>query len=428
MRLGATAVGSVRGALGAGRSRDAGRRARRRPAARRRFSTSARATAIVRRLSARPHAARRCRRAAGVLVLRHRRPRRRAGAAARRRSAARLPRADARRSRSHRRRARRSSASSGRARCGRGFRCRDSSRSPRCGWQRRRRRAVGERLRRRRTRASTASRSIARHPPPADWERQKVRNDDSLVLELRWRDVSMLLTGDIGKAVERQLGAALRRRGCASSRSPHHGSLTSSSGEFVERCAPQIAVVSAGRSNHFGHPVPEVLERYRSAGAEMFRTDADGAVTVDTDGYVGRRATRSQGADIALTARQRPRRHEGHEETRSHDSRKLTSTLAAGTRRSRTRARSGCCIDGPSGARTRPERSGLSARGRASSSSCRIAVRTREEIPVRISWQTALVCTALRSGRRRTTCCGESNPLNSLHASSSRADASATCA
>ena len=59
-----------------------------------------------------------------------------------------------------------------------------------------------------------------------------------------------------------------------------------------------MAVVSAGRSNHFGHPVPEVLERYRSVGAEVFRTDADGAVMVDSDGYsvdlrtfVGRRIT-----------------------------------------------------------------------------------------------------------------------------------------
>jgi competence protein ComEC len=42
--------------------------------------------------------------------------------------------------------------------------------------------------------------------------------------------------------------------------------------------------VSAGRSNHFGHPVPEVLERYRSAGATVFRTDQDGAVALDTDG------------------------------------------------------------------------------------------------------------------------------------------------
>jgi beta-lactamase superfamily II metal-dependent hydrolase len=45
-----------------------------------------------------------------------------------------------------------------------------------------------------------------------------------------------------------------------------------------------VAIVSAGRSNHFGHPVPEVLDRYRSIGAEVFRTDQDGAVTVDSDG------------------------------------------------------------------------------------------------------------------------------------------------
>ena len=60
---------------------------------------------------------------------------------------------------------------------------------------------------------------VARHPTIADWERQKVRNDDSIVLELRWRDVSVLLTGDIGRAVEREIapddsgGAAARREG-----------------------------------------------------------------------------------------------------------------------------------------------------------------------------------------------------------------------
>jgi competence protein ComEC len=52
----------------------------------------------------------------------------------------------------------------------------------------------------------------------------------------------------------------------------------------VRALAPRIAVASAGRANHFGHPVPEVLDRYRAAGAEIFRTDQDGAVTVDTDG------------------------------------------------------------------------------------------------------------------------------------------------
>ena len=123
------------------------------------------------------------------------------------------------------------------------------------------------------------------HPGPADWERQRVRNDDSVVLEVRWRDVSVVLTGDIGKAIERGLPARMQPVPLRIVKIPHHGSLTSSTSDFVRALAPRVAVVSAGRANHFGHPVPEVLERYRQAGAELFRTDRDGAVTIDSDGY-----------------------------------------------------------------------------------------------------------------------------------------------
>jgi competence protein ComEC len=123
------------------------------------------------------------------------------------------------------------------------------------------------------------------HPPVADWERQKVRNDDSIVIELRWRDVSVLLTGDIGKAVEKELIPAIPHWPIRVVKVPHHGSLTSSTPDFVRAFAPRVAIVSAGRNNHFGHPAPDVLARYREAGAEVFRTDRDGAVTVDSDGY-----------------------------------------------------------------------------------------------------------------------------------------------
>jgi competence protein ComEC len=125
---------------------------------------------------------------------------------------------------------------------------------------------------------------VVRHPEVPDWERQRVRNDDSIVLDLRWRDVSVLMTGDIGRAVERDLLSSMPPAPLRVVKIPHHGSLTSSSPEFVRALSATVAVVSAGRTNHFGHPVPEVLDRYRDAGAEVFRTDRDGAVMVETDG------------------------------------------------------------------------------------------------------------------------------------------------
>jgi competence protein ComEC len=123
------------------------------------------------------------------------------------------------------------------------------------------------------------------HPPPPDWERQKVRNDDSIVLELRWRDVSLLLTGDIGRAVERDLTPALSTAPLRVLKVPHHGSLTSSTPEFIRALRPRIAVFSAGRSNHFGHPAQEILERYRLAGVQIFRTDQSGEIDIASDGH-----------------------------------------------------------------------------------------------------------------------------------------------
>jgi competence protein ComEC len=123
------------------------------------------------------------------------------------------------------------------------------------------------------------------HPPPPDWERQRVRNDDSLVMELRFGDVSMLLAGDIGHDVEQSLLPLLDPRPLVVLKVPHHGSATSSSASFLERLHPAIALIGVGRANSYGHPVRAVIDRLHTAGARVFRTDRDGQIDVATDGH-----------------------------------------------------------------------------------------------------------------------------------------------
>ena len=138
------------------------------------------------------------------------------------------------------------------------------------------------------------------HPQPEDWQRQRVRNDDSLVIELRYGQVSMLLTGDIGKEVERSLLPTLDLLPIVVLKSPHHGSATSSSDDFIHKLKPRIVLISCGRANPYGHPVHHVMKRYEATDSLIFRTDLDGQVELMTNGlsiqvetFNGRRVPRA---------------------------------------------------------------------------------------------------------------------------------------
>jgi len=122
------------------------------------------------------------------------------------------------------------------------------------------------------------------HPPLPDWERRRVRNDDSVVLEIVHGDVAVLLLGDVGAEVERSILSHLTPASHRILKVGHHGSRTSTSQELLDHWRPQIALISCGRGNSFGHPAPEVLRRLESIGARIYRTDLDGQVTIDTDG------------------------------------------------------------------------------------------------------------------------------------------------
>ncbi len=122
------------------------------------------------------------------------------------------------------------------------------------------------------------------HPPAPDWERRRVRNDDSVVLDVRFGDVAVLLPGDIGEEVEGGVAEALAPARFRVVKVPHHGSAGSSSRRLVAAARACVAVVSAGRANPFGHPAPVVTARYRDAGALVLETGRDGAIVLETDG------------------------------------------------------------------------------------------------------------------------------------------------
>ena len=111
------------------------------------------------------------------------------------------------------------------------------------------------------------------HPRQPDWQRQKVRNDDSLVIELRYGQVSVLLTGDIGREVEQALIPTLDLLPTVVLKSPHHGSGTSSSDEFIRETEATAGADQLRPSESVRTPGAASLERYQQTQSQVFRTD-----------------------------------------------------------------------------------------------------------------------------------------------------------
>ncbi len=117
-------------------------------------------------------------------------------------------------------------------------------------------------------------------PAGASVARAQRANDRSCVVRVSAAGFHALLTGDVEEPAERELlsrGPGMLRADVMLV--PHHGSRTSSTEAFVAAVSPRFAVVPAGYRNRFGHPKPEVLDRYVAAGAAILRTDRDGALS-----------------------------------------------------------------------------------------------------------------------------------------------------
>ncbi len=111
-------------------------------------------------------------------------------------------------------------------------------------------------------------------------------NDDSIVLRMEYGEARYIFTGDAEEETEKEilsyydkseLSADLLKVG-------HHGSRTSTSDKFLEALSPNIAVISCGQGNSYGHPHIETVEKLSTAVSFIYRTDILGSIVIVTDG------------------------------------------------------------------------------------------------------------------------------------------------
>jgi len=111
-------------------------------------------------------------------------------------------------------------------------------------------------------------------------------NANSIVARLDYGSFSMMLAGDAEEQTEHRLLTKELDLKSRVLKIGHHGSKYASSADFLKRVQPEIAIVSCGAWNRYGHPSPSVLDRLRAANAnvKLYRTDLQGEITITTRG------------------------------------------------------------------------------------------------------------------------------------------------
>ena len=102
-------------------------------------------------------------------------------------------------------------------------------------------------------------------------------NLSSIVIQMNFEDLSYLFTGDAEEEIENKLQVGkinILKVG-------HHGSDTSSSKKFLNKIAPELAIISVGKDNTYGHPSKTTLDNLQSIGSTIYRTDEVGNIMIE---------------------------------------------------------------------------------------------------------------------------------------------------
>lgn len=111
-----------------------------------------------------------------------------------------------------------------------------------------------------------------------------VENANSVVLRLSYGSFSMIFTGDAEFETEAELMKSGFPLAAQILKVGHHGSRHATSGRFLESIGPQMAIISCGADNRYGHPAQNTLDRLKGSNIQVYRTDLNGEISIVSDG------------------------------------------------------------------------------------------------------------------------------------------------
>jgi competence protein ComEC len=109
-------------------------------------------------------------------------------------------------------------------------------------------------------------------------------NANSIVMRLDYGDFSMILPGDAEEQTEHRLLTKDTDLKTKILKVAHHGSKYAASQDFLDRVRPEVAIISCGAWNRYGHPAQVVLDRFKNTNVKVYRTDLQGEITITTRG------------------------------------------------------------------------------------------------------------------------------------------------
>jgi competence protein ComEC len=109
-------------------------------------------------------------------------------------------------------------------------------------------------------------------------------NDYSIVLKVQYGNTSFLLTGDAETVSESEMLLKGLDVSATVLKVGHHGSLSSTSQNFLDKVNPKYAVISVGKGNTYGHPTQEVMDRLKAKSVKVYRTDESGTIVATSNG------------------------------------------------------------------------------------------------------------------------------------------------